>query len=257
MPIKQQFIALITIINKEITRILRIWPQTLIPPVITTSLYFVIFGTYIGSRVGEVQGIPYMSFIMPGLIMLGVINNSYSNVVSSFFGAKFQKFIQEMLVSPTPNWVILLGHACGGVFRGVVIGVIIWMISLFFVPIQIANPLIVVGFIFLTSLLFSLGGLLNGTFARSFDDMFIFPTFVLTPLTYLGGVFYSIKQLPEVWQNVSRLNPILYLVDGFRYGFFGASDINIWLSFGLLIVMIGILFGINWYILNKGIGMKD
>ncbi len=250
-------VSLKTIIRKEVVRILRIWTQTLIPPVITQTLYFVIFGKFIGSRIGQVQGIDYMSFIVPGLVMMAVINNSYGNTVSSFFSAKFQRNIEEIMVSPTPNWVIVLGYAIGGVIRGVSVGFLVFLVSCFFTrPLIHSFPVILI-FVILTSIVFSLGGFMNAMFATKFDDVAIVPTFILTPLTYLGGVFYSVQSLPEFWQNVSRLNPILYMVNGFRYGFYGTSDVHVGLSVFLLFAFIVLLGFLNLRLMEKGAGLKS
>ena len=224
---RAHLVSLKTIAHKEIQRFLRIWQQTLLPPAITMTLYLVIFGNLIGSRIGEMQGYSYIEFIVPGVIMIAVITNSYANVVSSFFGAKFQRFIEEILVSPTPNLVLLLGYLAGGVVRGLLVGAIVLVISLFFTDLRIHNLGVTASVVLLTALLFSLGGFINAIFARKFDDVSIVPTFILTPLTYLGGVFYSIHLLPPFWQKVSLANPILYLVNAFRYGILGHSDINI------------------------------
>lgn len=256
MPTHNNFISYYTIVRKEVVRFTRIWSQTLLPPVISQSLYYVIFGKFIGSRVGTIEGISYMAFIIPGLIMMSVINNSFANVVSSFYGAKFQRSIEELLVSSTPNWIILAGYTTGGVLRGVGVGILVFLVSIFFEHPVIHHLGIIVIFIILTSVLFSLGGLFNAVFAKSFDDISIIPTFVLMPLTYLGGVFYSITSLPEPWQTISRFNPILYLVNGFRYGFYGISDVNIIFSILVLLVMVAGLVAANMYILNKGIGLK-
>jgi ABC-2 type transport system permease protein len=255
--IKQNFVSLKTILRKEIVRILRIWPQTLLPPVITMSLYFIIFGSLIGSRVGEMGGFDYMKFIVPGVIMMAIITNSYMNTSSSFFGNKFGKNIEELLVSPTSNWVIILGFVCGGVFRGLLIGIIVTFVSLFFTHLAMFNILVVISSVVLTSVLFSLAGMLNGIYARKFDDVTIIPTFVLTPLTYLGGVFYSIQLLPQFWQNVSLLNPILYMVNLFRYGFLGVSDINIFVGYVMILIFIGVFFTWCLYLLKKGHGMRN
>lgn len=219
----RNWIALSTIWRKECTRFLRIWVQTLVPPAITMSLYFVIFGSLIGSRIGQMGGFSYMEFIVPGLIMMSVITNAYANVSSSFFSAKFQRNIEELLVSPVPTWVIIAGFVGGGVARACLIGVIVTCVSLLFVDVQIYNLGIIVLTLLLTATLFSMAGLLNGLYAKNFDDISVIPTFVLTPLTYLGGVFYSLSLLPEFWQAVSRFNPVGYMVNGFRYGFFGAG----------------------------------
>ena len=227
MSFYQQWVALTTIVNKEIVRFLRIWVQTLLPPVITMSLYFVIFGQLIGSRIGQMDGFSYMEFVVPGLIMMSIITNSYGNVVSAFFGAKFQKSIEELLVSPTPNYIILLGYVLGGVCRGLLVGIIVTIVSLFFTELKIHHLGVTITTVILTAVVFSLGGFFNAVFANTFDDISIIPTFILTPLTYLGGVFYSISLLPEFWQVASQLNPILYIVNAFRYGILGVSDINI------------------------------
>ncbi len=248
--------ALITIFRKEVVRILRIWTQTLLPSVITTVLYFLIFGKFIGSRVGEMNGVSYVAFIVPGLVMMAIITNSFTNVAGSFFGAKFQKSIEEILVAPVPNWVIVAGYVLSGMFRGFIVGLIVLVISLFFTNLKVHNLGLVIIFTILTSAVFSLAGLTNGMFAKKFDHVMIVPTFVITPLTYLGGVFYSISSLPPFWQNVSKLNPVLYMVDGFRYGFFGVEDINIWISLTILIVLTVGLTIINLNFLNKGTGLK-
>lgn len=249
--------AFLTIVRKESNRIFRIWPQTLLPPLITQSLYFLIFGAFIGSRVGLVDGVPYMSFIIPGLVMMAVIQNSFGNVVSSFFSAKFMRNIEEIMVSPTPNWVVLAGFTAGGIVRGTVTGFLVYLVSVVFARPTVAHPWAVVLFLLLTSALFALAGFLNAIFAKKFDDISIFSTFVLIPLTYLGGVFYSIQQLPPIWQAVSKFNPILYMVDGFRYGFFGTASIPVWQSAVLLTVITSALVVINLSLLRKGTGMKQ
>lgn len=246
-----------TIFRKEVSRIFRIWTQTILPPVITQSLYFVIFGGFVGSQIPDINGISYMAFIVPGLVMMAVITSSFQNVVGSFFGAKFQRNIDELLVSPTPNWVIIAGYVMGGVFRGILVGMVVYLVSVFFTHPQVYNFGIVLLFIVLTAVLFSVGGLVNAIFARKFDDVQIIPTFVLTPLTYLGGVFYSIHRLPEFWQGVSRLNPVLYMIDGFRYGFFGFSDVPIlWSALMLIGLTVAMVAWANW-LLWKGVGMKS
>ncbi|MEM9102803.1 MAG: ABC transporter permease [Pseudomonadota bacterium] len=250
------WIAFQSIIVKEVTRFLRIWPQTILPPAITMTLYFVIFGQLIGSRIGDMDGFDYMSYIVPGIIMMSVITNSYSNVVSSFFSAKFQRSIEELLVSPTHSLTILLGYLAGGIIRGLLTGFIVTLVSLFFVDLQVKNWGIVILVVFLTSTLFSLGGFINAVFAKKFDDISIVPTFILTPLTYLGGVFYSIKLLPETWQSISLFNPILYMVNAFRYGFLGVSDIHIGYAFAIVSFFIGSLFAISLFLLHRGIGLR-
>lgn len=223
-------IAFLTIVRKEVRRFMRIWVQTLIPPAITMTLYFLIFGSLIGSRIGEMGGYDYMSFVIPGLIMMAVINNAYSNVASSFYSAKFNGSIEELLVSPTPNYVILLGYVMGGALRGLLVGVIVTFLSLFFTSLPVHSIAVTVLVVVLSALLFATAGFINGIFANSFDDISVVPTFVLTPLTYLGGVFYSISLLPDFWQGVSMLNPVLYLVNVFRFGLLGVSDVNIWMA---------------------------
>lgn len=252
MNAQEQWIALTTIVRKEIHRFMRIWVQTLVPPVITMALYFVIFGALIGSRIGEMDGFSYMSFVVPGLIMMSVITNSYSNVVSSFYSAKFQHNIEELLVSPTPNYVILLGFVMGGVVRGLLVGLIVTVVSLFFTDLQVQHLGITAAIVLMTATLFSLMGFVNAVYANSFDDISIIPTFVLTPLTYLGGVFYSISLLPEFWQGVSMLNPVLYMVNAFRYGVLGVSDINIAFAFIGLTIFIVALTAYCLYLLKTG-----
>ncbi|WP_375754157.1 ABC transporter permease [Vibrio sp. HN007] len=246
-----------SLLNKEITRFMRIWVQTLVPPAITMTLYFIIFGNLIGSRIGEMGGFTYMEYIVPGLIMMSVITNSYSNVASSFYSAKFQKNIEELLVAPVPNYIIIAGFVMGGVVRGLLIGIIVTFVSLFFVNLQVEHWGVVCATVFMTSVVFSLGGLINAIFANSFDDISIIPTFVLTPLTYLGGVFYSLTLLPEFWQGVSKINPIVYMVNAFRYGFLGVSDVGIVTSFGVLSVFIVVLYAIAHYLVTSGKGLRS
>jgi ABC-2 type transport system permease protein len=250
------WIAFKSILIKEISRFTRIWVQTLVPPAITMSLYFVIFGNLIGSRIGQMHGVSYMEFIVPGLIMMSVITNSYANVASSFYSAKFQRNIEEILVAPVPNYLIIWGFVAGGVARGICVGAIVTAVSLFFVPLQVHDPLAVVVTLVLTAILFSLGGLINAVFAKSFDDVSIIPTFVLTPLTYLGGVFYSIQLLPPFWQWLSHGNPIIYMVNAFRYGFLGLSDVPMSLALGIIIGFILVLYGIAHYLVTRGIGLR-
>ncbi len=251
------FIAYYTLLRKDVVRILRIWKQTLLPPVITMGLYYVIFGTFIGSQVAEIEGFTYMQFIVPGLVMMAVITNSYSNVVSTFFTAKFMRNLEELLVSPTPNSVVVLGFVSGGVVRGLLVGFLVLLTSLFFTHLTLYSVFFIILVIVLTSVLFSLAGLVNGMFAKSFDAVSIIPVFVLTPLTYLGGVFYSIDALPEFWRTVSLFNPILYMVNAFRYGFLGISDTNVALSLAIIIGTIFILFGTLLYFFHRGIGLKN
>lgn len=250
-------IALQSILIKEITRFMRIWVQTLVPPAITMSLYFVIFGSLIGSRIGEMNGFSYMEFIVPGLIMMSVITNSYANVASSFFSAKFQRNVEELLVAPVPNYIIVLGYVGGGMARGILVGLIVTVLSLFFVTISIHNLAIIMLTVLLTSMLFALGGLINAVYAKTFDDISIIPTFVLTPLTYLGGVFYSLTLLPGFWQQLAQLNPIVYMVNAFRFGFLGYTDVNLWLALVVVLSFILVLFSYAMYLINKGIGLRS
>ncbi|MDF0750674.1 ABC transporter permease [Marinobacter sp. 71-i] len=250
------FTAYKTIIVREVRRFMRIWPQTLLPPAVTMTLYFIIFGNLIGSRIGVMGGFDYMSFIVPGLIMMSVITSSYANVVSSFFSMKFQRSIEELLVSPVPNWVILAGYVTGGMARGLGIGLIVTLLSLGFTQLSIHHLPMVVLTVFLTSALFSLGGFINAMLATKFDDISIVPTFVLTPLTYLGGVFYSIDMLPGFWQGVSMVNPILYMVNAFRYGILGVSDVNPYVALGMIMLFIAILSAISLRMLARGKGIR-
>lgn len=251
------WIAFKSLTRKEINRFMRIWIQTLVPPVITTSLYFIIFGNFIGNRVGEMGGFSFMQFIVPGLIMQSVITNSYSNVSSSFFSQKFQKNIEELLVAPVPTFIIMAGFLSGGMARGLLAGIFVTTISLLFVPLAVHSWIVVITTVIMTSLLFSLAGLLNGLFAKSFDDVSIIPTFVLTPLTYLGGVFYSITLLPPVWQFISRFNPIVYMISGFRYGFLGVGDMALSISIIVLVIFILTLFVICYRLIEKGRGLRS
>ncbi len=250
-------IALQSILSKEIIRFMRIWVQTLVPPAITMSLYFVIFGSLIGSRIGDMGGFSYMEFIVPGLIMMAVITNSYANVASSFFSAKFQRNVEELLVAPVPNYLIVLGYVGGGMTRGILVGLIVTILSLFFVDIQIHNLAIIIVTVILTSMLFALGGLINAIYAKTFDDISIIPTFVLTPLTYLGGVFYSLQMLPGFWQNVAALNPIVYMVNAFRYGFLGFSDVSLVLALTVAISFIVVMFSFALYLISRGVGLRS
>ena len=255
--LRQFWIAYLTITRKEIKRFTRIWVQTIVPPVIMVALYFVIFGNLIGQRIGEMDGMLYIDFIMPGLVMMSIITNSYANVVSSFYGAKYSRHIEEMQVAPVPNLVILAGFVTGGVARGLSVGVAVTLVSLLFTDFSMHSPMLVLVVALLTSSLFAMAGLINAIFANSFDDISIVPTFVLTPLTYLGGIFYSIRLLPEFWQQVSLGNPILYMVNSFRLGFRGASDIE--LSTALLVILSFniVLFAISLFLLERGIGTRQ
>ncbi len=252
MSFQAEWISFSTIVRKEARRFVRIWSQTLLPPAISMSLYFVIFGKLIGNRIGDMGGFTYMQFMVPGLIMTAVLTNAYSNVVSSFFSAKFQRHIEELLVSPTSNHTILLGFVVGGILRGVCVGAIVTVLSLFFSHLHIQHIGVTLAILILTSLLFSLAGLINAVYANNFDDIAIVPTFVLTPLTYLGGVFYSIELLPEFWADISRLNPILYIVNAFRYGFLGVSDVDLTLSFGIVLLFTVIAYVYAMHLLKTG-----
>lgn len=252
MSLQEQWIAFLTILHKEIKRFTRIWVQTLLPPAITMILYFVIFGKLIGSRIGDMGGFSYIEFVAPGLIMMAVITNAYANVSSSFFSAKFQRSIEELLVSPTPNYIILLGYVMGGVARGVAVGLIVTLMSLFFADLHIHHWFTTLFIVLMTSILFSIAGFINAIYANTFDDVSIIPTFVLTPLTYFGGVFYSINLLPEFWQQVSVLNPILHMVNAFRYGMLGITDLNIGMALVGLTVFVVILFVIALHLLKTG-----
>ncbi|MBY5993665.1 ABC transporter permease [Ferrimonas balearica] len=251
------WIAFTSLVRKEINRFTRIWVQTLVPPAITMTLYFLIFGNLIGSRIGQMGGFSYMEFIMPGLIMMSVITNSYANVASSFFSAKFQRNIEELLVAPVPNVLIILGYVAGGVSRGLCVGAIVTVVALGFVDLQIHNLPVLIITLLMTSVVFALGGLINAVFAKTFDDISIIPTFVLTPLTYLGGVFYSISLLPDFWQGVSQLNPVVYTINAFRYGFLGVSDVSLGMSLGVLAAFIAVLFAVAYRLVDKGIGLRS
>lgn len=250
------WVALKSIWQKEITRFTRIWIQTLLPPMITMALYFIIFGNLIGARIGEMHGYSYMQFIVPGLIMMAVITNAYANVSSSFYGAKFQRNIEELMVAPVPTHIIIAGYVGGGVARGICVGALVTAVSLFFVPFQVHAWWMVIVTLLLTAILFSLAGLLNGVFARTFDDISLIPTFVLTPLTYLGGVFYSLTLLPPFWQGVSKLNPIVYMISGFRYGFLGINDVPLVYTLTILFAFILGLYLLVWFLIQRGQGLR-
>ncbi|MCH8553123.1 MAG: ABC transporter permease [Natronospirillum sp.] len=253
----QYRIAFMAIAGKEIRRFLRIWQQTLIPPVMTMVLYFIIFGNLIGRRIGEMGGFDYMAFIVPGLIMMSVITSAYGNVSSSFFGNKFQRSIEEILVAPVPNYVMLAGFVAGGVVRGIMVGVLVTVVSLAFTSFTISHVPVVVAVILLTAILFSVGGFINAMYATKFDDVALVPTFVLTPLTYLGGVFYSIELLPAFWQGVSQLNPILHMVNAFRFGVLGVSDVNVVFAFVMIGVFLVVLVAWALWLLDRGKGLRS
>ncbi len=258
MPIEKQFISFYTIIRKGSVRIVRIWSQTLLPSVVTSILYFAVFGSILGSRIGELDGVPYILFVVPGLIMLSVITNAYTETATTFFQSKFfSRNIDEILVSPTPPRIIVAGFVANGVLRGVLVGALVLVVSLFFALPSVAHPLVVLLFLVLSSTIFALAGLVNGIYAKSFDAITIVPTFVLTPLVYLGGVFYSISSLPAFWQQVSLLNPVLYIINGFRYGFLGTADMSLLVSTSVLFALTLALIGVNIYFLKKGLGLKQ
>jgi ABC-2 type transport system permease protein len=256
MSARISWIGYKTIVRKEITRILRIWGQTIVPPAITMSLYFIIFGQLIGRRVGDMGGFSYIEYLVPGLVIMSVITNSYGNMVSSFFGAKFGKHIEELLISPLPNAVILSGYVTGALARGLMVGAVVLVISLLFTHLQVANIWVTVSVLLLTAIVFALAGMVNAIFARKFDDIAIIPTFVLGPLTYLGGVFYSISMLPPFWQKVSIANPILYMVNGFRYGILGVSDVSLLQTYSVIIGAGVLLFACCMWLLHKGTGLR-
>ncbi|KHL70175.1 MULTISPECIES: ABC transporter permease [Pseudomonas] len=255
--LRPNLIALHTIVYREVRRFLRIWPQTLLPPAITMALYFVIFGNLIGARIGEMDGLPYMDFIVPGLIMMSVITNAYSNVVSSFFGSKFQRNIEELMVAPVSPHIILVGYVAGGVLRGLGVALIVTVLSLFFTQLQVHHLGVTILVILLAATIFALGGFINAAYARSFDDISIIPTFVLTPLTYLGGVFYSIHLLSPFWQSVSLANPILHMVNAFRYGILGVSDIHIGTAIGFMLLATAVLYLFCIHLLKSGRGLRQ
>lgn len=254
--LNKNMIALQTILRKEIIRFMRIWSQTLLPPTITMTLYFIIFGKLIGSQIQDIQGYSYMQYIVPGLTMMSIMTSAYANTASSFFGAKFNKSIEEMLVSSMPNYIILIGYTLGGALRGLLVGIIVMFIGFLFTRIHIYHFWIVLSMAILSSLLFSLGGLLNGIFAKKFDDVSFIPTFVLTPLTYLGGVFYSIHQLPSFWQMLSHFNPVLNIVSTFKYGMLGTTDINIYFGFSMVCILLLAMLIWCLYLLEKGVGLR-
>jgi ABC-2 type transport system permease protein len=254
---REQWNALVTLTIREFLRVTRIWVTTIVPPAITMTLYFIIFGNLIGRRIGELGGFDYMQYIAPGLIMMSVITNSYGNVVSSFFAGKMQRHVEEMLVAPMPAYIIVLGYVAGGVVRAMMVATVVTCVALFFTSLSVHNAAITFSFVILTSMVFSLGGLINAIFAKKFDDVAIIPAFVLAPLTYLGGVFYSISLLPDFWANVSRFNPILYMVNAFRYGMLGASDIDIATAYGIILLFFFGLFALCIILMNRGYGIRE
>ena len=249
--------ALYTILAREVARILRIWPQTLLPSAITMTLYFLIFGKLIGNRIGTMGGVPYIEYIVPGLVMMTVIQNAYGNISSSFFGAKFGRFVEEMLVAPMPPWVILAGYVLGALARAILVGIIVLAIAMCFTPVRIAHPLVTVVTFVLGASVFALAGFVNAVYAKKFDDIALVPPFILTPLTYLGGVFYSVKLLPDWAEAATHLNPIFYMVNAFRYGFLGTSDVDVVLAFALMIGFAAAMFVIAIVLMNRGTGMRE
>lgn len=254
---QKNLVALGTIVRREVNRILRIWGQTLVPPAITMTLYFLIFGGLIGSRIGDMGGFSYMEFIVPGLVMMSVIQNSYGNISSSFFGAKFGRHIEEMLVSPMPNWVILGGYVAGAVLRGLMVGAIVLVIAMFFTKVRVPHPLVTLSTVLLGATIFSLAGFVNAALAKKFDDIAIVPTFILTPLTYLGGVFYSVKLLPGWAEAATHANPIFYMVNAFRYGLLGQSDVPLWVAYALMLGFVAALAAVGLWLLKKGAGLRS
>tara|TARA_B110000503_G_scaffold94607_1_gene142526 strand:+ start:1504 stop:2277 length:774 start_codon:yes stop_codon:yes gene_type:complete len=252
MSLYEQYVAFMTIFRKEVRRYLRIWTQTLLPSAITMSLYFLIFGDLIGSRIGEMGGVSYMQFVVPGLIMMSIVTNTYANVVGSFYGTKFNNSVEELLVSPVPHYIILWGYIAGGVSRGLLVAIIVTLVSRFFAEIEIYSFVTVFAVVLLTSILFSLCGFINAVYANSFDDINIVPTFILTPLIYLGGVFYSLDLLPEFWANVSKLNPLVYVVNAFRYGLLGVSDVNIPFAFSMIVGFTLVAYVYSIHLLRTG-----
>lgn len=256
-PFQQNLTALFTIARREIVRIMRIWAQTLVPPAITSTLYFLIFGSLIGRRVGAMGGISYMDFIVPGLVMMAIIQNSYANISSSFFGAKFGRHVEELLVSPMPNWVILGGYVAGAVLRGLIVGAIVLGIAMFFTRVRVPYPLITLSTVLLGATIFSLAGFVNAVYAKKFDDVAIVPTFILTPLTYLGGVFYSVKLLPPWAEAATHMNPIFYMVNAFRYGLLGTSDVPLWIAYALMLGFAVALTALALWLLKRGVGLRS
>ena len=257
MSTRPNLVALYTIARREVVRILRIWTQTLIPPAITMTLYFLIFGKLIGTRIGDMGGYSYMEFIVPGLVMMSIIQNAYGNISSSFFGAKFGRHVEELLVSPAPAWVVLAGYVAGGVLRGLMVGAIVFAIAMIFTRVQVPHPLVMLSSMVLGATIFSLAGFVNAVYAKKFDDIAIVPTFILTPLTYLGGVFYSIVLLPGWAQSATYANPIFYMVNAFRYGLLGSSDVSLWVAYALMLGFVALLGGFALWLLKRGVGLRS
>jgi len=260
MTPNQTWISFYTMLRKDVVRMFRIWVQTFLPSVITSVLYFLVFGTVLGSRIGTMQGISYMTFVVPGLVMMAIVTSSYANSSFTFFSSKFfARSIDEILVSPTPPWVMIAGFVAGGVVRGVLVGTLVLIVSLFFTGLHLAfhSVLLILMFAILTAILFALAGLVNGIYAKSIDGINLVPTFVLTPLVYLGGIFYSVHSLPHWWQTITRMNPLFYLINGFRWGFLGISDVSLWVCSAVLFGLIALLIAINWYLIRTGLGLKQ
>ncbi len=256
----QKWTSFYTMIRKDVVRMFRIWVQTFLPSVVTSSLYFLVFGTVLGSQIGDMQGVDYMTFVVPGLVMLAIVTTSYANTSFTFFSSKFfMRSIDEILVSPTPPWIMIAGFVGGGVVRGVIVGTLVLLVSLFFTGLSLTvhNLLIILLFAILTSLVFALAGLVNGIYAKSIDGINIVPTFVLTPLVYLGGIFYSVEALPTWWQTITYMNPLFYIINGFRYGFLGITDVSITTSVIILIALVAALVALNWYFIRTGMGLKQ
>jgi ABC-2 type transport system permease protein len=254
---QRNLIALGTIVRREVNRILRIWGQTLVPPAITMTLYFLIFGGLIGSRIGDMGGYTYMEFIVPGLVMMSVIQNSYANISSSFYGAKFGRHVEELLVSPMPNWVILAGYVAGAVLRGLVVGAIVLLIAMLFTKVRVPHPFVTLTTVLLGATIFALAGFVNAVYAKKFDDIAIVPTFILTPLTYLGGVFYSVKLLPPWAEAATHANPVFYMVNAFRYGLLGSSDVPLWVAYALMLGFVAALTALGLWLLRRGVGLRS
>ena len=255
--LRRNLVALYTVTRRELVRILRIWAQTLVPPAITMTLYFIIFGNLIGRRVGSMDGVPYIDYIVPGLVMMSVIQNAYGNISSSFFGAKFGRHVEELLVSPMPNWVVLSGYVAGGVLRGLLVGAIVLGIAVLFTDLRLPHPLTALATVVLAAVVFALAGFVNAVYAKKFDDIALVPTFILAPLTYLGGVFYTVDMLPDAFRTVSYANPILYMVNAFRHGLLGISDVPLAVAFAVMLGFAVVLTGVALFLLDRGVGLRS
>lgn len=256
----RRFISFYTMVRRDVVRMFRIWVQTFLPSVVTSVLYFLVFGTVLGSQIGDMQGVPYMTFVVPGLVMLAIVTTAYSNTSFTFFTSKFfARSIDEILVSPTPPWVMIAGFVGGGLIRGVLTGALVLIVSIFFtgLTLSVHSALIIFAFAVLTCLVFALAGLVNGIYAKSIDGINLVPTFVLTPLVYLGGIFYSVHSLPEWWQAITYMNPLFYLINGFRYGFLGITDVSLSISVAILLGMTVVLVAVNWYLIRRGLGLRQ